>query len=128
MDNRFDNSLNTHAQALLLRSRRATVLATNLANADTPNYLARDVDFRTSLDSALNGGQLAATDPRHLQGQGAAPGALRYRVPIQPAIDGNTVEAHLEKAAFADNAVRYQASLELLNSRIRGLLGAIKGE
>lgn len=127
----LDKALGIHAQALALRARRAEVLAANLANADTPGYKARDLDFA----SVLSGAQgerigLAATVRGHLSGEAAAAGsgALLYRVPLQPSIDGNTVDTQTEYAEFARNALQYQASLSFLNGRIRTLMTAIRGE
>lgn len=124
----FDKALGVHAQALGLRAKRAEVIAANLANADTPNYLARDIDFKAVLASTQGRGNLQATHTGHLQAHGGNSGELLYRLPTQAAIDGNTVDAQEEKAAFADNALRYQASLRLLSGRIQGLLTAIRGE
>lgn len=125
----LDNLLGIHPQALRVRSQRMQIIASNLANADTPGYLARDVDFRDVL-----GGEQAApvrarrTHARHLaDNQGSFENRLGYRVPLQPAMDGNTVDAQFEQTAFADNAVRYQASLMFLNGRIRGISDAITG-
>lgn len=125
----FDQALGVHADALTLRSRRSELLAANLANADTPGYLARDVDFRSVLDSIAEGGDLARTSSAHLDTGGTVsqPDVL-YRVPTQVSLDGNTVEAHVEKAAFADNSLRYQASLRFLGGRLQTLLSAIRGE
>ncbi|HRD48393.1 MAG TPA: flagellar basal body rod protein FlgB [Candidatus Competibacteraceae bacterium] len=125
----FDRALGIHAQALELRSRRTEILAANLANADTPNYKARDLDFAVTL-AELQGAEkpLKATHAAHLQAQGHNSGDLLYRTPTQMALDGNTVEEEQEKADFADNALRYQASLRLLGSRIQGLMSAIRGE
>ncbi len=125
----FDRALSVHAQTLELRSRRAEILAANLANADTPNYQARDLDFAATLARAPGeSGTLKATHAAHLQPAGQNPGGLLYRTPTQMSLDGNTVEPEREKAAFADNALRYQASLRFMSSRIQGLLAAIKGE
>lgn len=125
----FERALNVHAQALELRSRRAEILAANLANADTPNYQARDIDFKAALASLQGRGEaLKATHAAHLQARRAASGELLYRTPTQMAIDGNTVEEEREKAEFADNALRYQASLRLLGNRVQSLLTAIRGE
>jgi flagellar basal-body rod protein FlgB len=135
MANSIDNFLGIHAQALGLESRRAQLLAANLANADTPNFKARDLDFKAALAQA--GGSTAAALPlRATQGAHigtAAAGAdndpaLLYRVPLAPALDGNTVDPQLEQASFAENAVRYQATLTLLNARLRGLMTAITGQ
>ncbi|HRD65775.1 MAG TPA: flagellar basal body rod protein FlgB [Candidatus Competibacter sp.] len=125
----FERALSVHAQTLELRSRRAEILAANLANADTPNYLARDIDFKATL-SGLSGREnaLKVTHAVHMQARGSASGELLYRTPAQMAIDGNTVEEEQEKSAFADNAMRYQASLRLLGNRVQGLLSAIRGE
>lgn len=124
----FERALSVHAQTLELRSRRAEILAANLANADTPNYQARDLDFAATLAQAQGGaGPLQATQAFHLQPAGRN-GELLYRIPTQMSLDGNTVEPEQEKAAFADNALRYQASLRFMSSRIQGLLTAIKGE
>jgi flagellar basal-body rod protein FlgB len=124
----FDNALGIHAQALAWRSKRAEVIAANLANVDTPNYLARDMDFQSALASAQGSDYLKVTYPAHLQTYGSNPGELLYRLPTQPAIDGNTVEEEQEKAAFASNALHYEASLRLLSGRIQELLSAIRGE
>ena len=127
----IDKHFGVHAQAMQLRSQRNEVLATNIANADTPGYKARDLDFNAVLRQTAGGGDsLRVTHTRHMLANGAAPGQapMLYRVPTQPAQDGNTVDVQQEQAAFAENAVRYQASLEFLNSRIRGLITAIKGQ
>lgn len=134
MSNGNDPLFGIHTQALSLWQRRAEVLASNLANADTPGYRARDVDFRSALaaQSGAAGGDLAlaATEPGHL----AAPdsdavtgAALKYRVPLQPSMDGNTVDAQVEQAAYAENSVRYQASLTFITAQIRMLRTAIAG-
>jgi flagellar basal-body rod protein FlgB len=131
----IDSYLGVHARALQLESRRTELLAANLANADTPGFKSRDIDFKTALASAGHPGSgalaMRVTDSRH---QSAAPAAagndptLKYRVPLAPALDGNTVDAQLEQAAFAENAVRYQATLTLLNGRLRSLMTAITGQ
>lgn len=134
MLNRLDDTLNFHAQALRVRDQRQQVLASNIANADTPNYKARDLDFKTALAGALKGAaaggvRLATTAPGHLAGQpGPASGAgLLYRTPAQGSVDGNTVDVDAERAAFADNAVHYEFNLTRLNQQLSGLLTAIKG-
>src|SRR5690606_15560251 len=124
-------------QALHLRHERQRVLAGNIANADTPHYKARDFDFAGELSSAMQSGRAAAhglhlhtTSARHIDaGSQSAPlHELLYRVPAQPSLDGNTVDMDQERVAFADNAVRYQAALTLLNSRIQGLKSAMQPE
>ena len=124
----FDRALGIHAQTLEFRSKRAEVIAANLANVDTPNYLARDMDFQTVLANAQGHGYLKVSHTGHLQPHGSTPQELLYRIPTQPAIDGNTVDEQEEKAAFADNALRYQTSLRLLSNRVQSLLSAIRGD
>jgi flagellar basal-body rod protein FlgB len=129
-----DSALGIHAEALALRARRAELLASNLANADTPGYKAKDVDFQTVLKRQEQGASaptLAVTNAAHISNTSAAGVTttdVKYRVPSQPSLDGNTVDTHLEKATFADNAVRYQTSLVLLNRKIRGLMTALRGD
>lgn len=128
----IDSALGPMPEALILRGKRSELLASNLANADTPNFKARDFDFGAAMNQA-HAGQvaLATTHTNHIpmndaNGTGNAP--TQFRVPNQPSLDGNTVDAQVEQAAFAENAVNYQATLTFLNSRIKGLMGAIKGE
>jgi flagellar basal-body rod protein FlgB len=147
----LDSYLGVHTQALTLEAQRTEVLAANLANADTPNYKARDIDFKAALAAAGNGasaggatggsagigtgsGTLAmtATQPGHLGASADASDAalgtnLKFRVPMAPALDGNTVDTQLEQAAFAENSVRYQATLTFLNARLKELMTAITG-
>jgi flagellar basal-body rod protein FlgB len=103
-----------HATALQLRSQRMMMLASNIANAATPNYKARDLDFSKALDLAQQGG---STD-----------GAISYRVPVQESLDGNTVEMATEQTAFTENALAYRSSLAFLSGRVNTLTRAIKGE
>ena len=131
----LDRQFGIHAPALQFRSERSRVLASNLANADTPNYKARDLDFSRVLAklgkgaSGVPGVDLATTHSRHLRvgSAGGESGPLLYRNPYQPSLDGNTVEADVEQATFARNAVQYQASLMFLTGKIRGLKLAITG-
>ncbi|MEJ2344672.1 MAG: flagellar basal body rod protein FlgB [Gammaproteobacteria bacterium] len=128
----FDTALGNHVAALRIRARRAELLASNLANADTPNYKARDIDFRAALQQAQQGGGLGlVTDnPRQIRtaGQSQPGGEALYRVPSQPALDGNTVDVQVERAAFADNAVRYEATLQFLGGRFKSMIQAITGK
>ena len=128
----FDSALGIHDDALLLRSRRAELLASNIAHADTPNYKARDIDFAAVLDkaSAQQRVTMKTTHTGHLPapGAGLAGGEALYRVPHQASLDGNTVDAQMEHAAFAENTIQYQASLTFLGGRFKGLRGAIRGE
>ncbi len=127
----FDDVFGIHERALVLRSQRAEVLASNLANADTPGFKARDVDFKAMLKSEMNDSvRLRTTSHAHIQAESGPipPAQLLYRVPSQPSLDGNTVDTEQEHAAFGSNAIEYQASLSFINSKISGLRKAIKGE
>ena len=125
----LDNALGIHSQALRFRSARSEVLASNLTNADTPNFKARDLDFREVMNAQSSSDlMLKTTHRRHLNvGSGVQGGELLYRNPYQPSVDGNTVEADVEQANFARNAVQYQASLMFLTGKFRGLRDAITG-
>ncbi len=129
----LDAYIGVHATALKLRSQRTELLAKNLANADTPNYRARDIDFKAAMAQATQSEgtmQLATTSAGHLStaGANAAEPQLKYRVPLAPALDGNTVDPQLEQAAFAENAVHYQSTLTLLSAKFRNLMTAITGQ
>ena len=114
-----DNSLfGIHGAALEVRGARMGILASNIANAATPGYKARDLDFSKALDLASQG---ASTG-------NAIEGAMAYRVPVQPSLDGNTVEMATEQTAFAENALAYRSSLSFLQGRIGTLTRALKGE
>lgn len=126
----FDNALGIHPQALALREKRSEILAANLANADTPDYKAKDLDFKSVLSQTMDKtGRMERTHAGHLSGPQTLLGAdLLYRNPQQPSLDGNTVEAHIEQSKYAENAVQYQASLRFINNRFSGLMSAIRGE
>ncbi len=127
----FDRALGIHADALRVRSSRLELLASNMANADTPHYKARDIDFRAALDNARQdrGVSLTRTHAAHIADGVPASGLdVQYRVPTQPSLDGNTVDPQLENAAFSENAIQYQASLNFLSDRFSGLRKALKGE
>lgn len=127
----FQNALGMHEQALLLRGKRTELLAANIANADTPGYKARDIDFRTVLNNSLGreqGVALRSTHLAHLDAGVSDQPGLSYRVPLQPSPDGNTVDEQIENAAFARNALEHQASFEFLNDRFAGLIKALRGE
>lgn len=136
MIDKLDGALGPFQQALALRVERQQVLANNIANADTPNYQARDFDFAAELAKAAQGSRrggmsLATTNARHLNARLdtlSGERELLYRIPGQPAQDGNTVDMDLERSEFLDNSVRYQASLTILNSRLQGLKTALQSE
>ncbi len=127
----IDEAFGIHEQALKLKARRAEVLAGNIANADTPGYKARDFDFHQMLRQQMpRMDRMQVTQTGHIQAEaGIVPaGQMAYRVPLQPSLDGNSVDTQLEHSAFASNALEYQASLRFLSGNIRKLLTAIKGE
>ncbi|MGZ4959911.1 MAG: flagellar basal body rod protein FlgB [Methylomonas sp.] len=126
----FNNALSIHPQALALREKRSEILAANLANADTPDYKARDLDFKAVLKQTLSGESgLKRTSQGHMDAKNTVLGAeLLYRNPQTPSLDGNTVEAHIEQAKYAENAVQYQASLQFINEDFKGLISAIRGD
>ncbi|MEO6974262.1 MAG: flagellar basal body rod protein FlgB [Gallionella sp.] len=134
MINRLDEALRFQQTALSLRAGRQELLASNIANADTPNYKARDVNFASALQNAL-GGTVAAlpvaqTSPLHLQGnagQNILGAPVMYRKPVQPSADGNTVDMDVERAQFADNALRYEASVKFVSDELKEIQTAIQG-
>jgi flagellar basal-body rod protein FlgB len=121
----MDSIFGIHATALLLRAQRSGVLAANLANADTPGFKARDFDFATVLSTAERSVQRGERRGEPME---VGPARLAYRLPFQDSLDGNTVEADTEMARFSENNIAYQASLMFINSKIRGLRLAIKGQ
>ncbi len=131
----FDQALGVHQYTLGVRNVRSEVLASNIANADTPGYKARDLDFKAALSQAMSNTSqsatnLSRTDQRHIVGGSSIAAAdTLYRVPLQPDTgDGNTVDVQTERTEFLQNALRYQASLEFLNQRITQLSRALKGD
>lgn len=137
MIGKLDEALHFHQSALRLRSERQQVLASNIANADTPNYKARDIDFTSALKQALSqgpaqAGGLARTSPAHIAasaGSTTASGVpLLYRNSAQGSVDGNTVDMDAERNQFADNALRYEASVTFAGGELKKLLAAIQGQ
>ncbi len=127
----IDKAFGVHERALLLKAQRSEVLAANMANADTPNYKARDIDFKAALAQVQSTQHppLKTTHEEHIGSSGSSLGSeLLYRVPEQPSLDGNTVDARVEQAKFTENALQYQASLTFLGGRIQGIRNAIRGE
>jgi flagellar basal-body rod protein FlgB len=127
----IDSALGVSPQVLALRAQRMELLSANLANADTPGFKARDIDFAAAMRAAQGSqGGLTRTHERHMGNDGGAGDNAEplYRMPSQPSLDGNTVETQREHAAFMDNAVRYQASLRFLDGRISSLRTAIRGQ
>jgi flagellar basal-body rod protein FlgB len=145
MISKLDEALRFQSEALRLRGQRQEVIASNLANADTPGYQSVDFKFADALRQAagVQTGQSASTIPApsspaltrtstgHLSaggGKGAYTVQTLYRIPTQASVDGNTVDADAERARFADNAVRYEASLRFLNGQLKTLLSAIQSQ
>ena len=113
-----DELFGIHGTALSLRSQRLSMLASNIANAATPGYKARDIDFGAAMQAAESG----------MDSFGAAGSATRYRIPVMPSENGNTVELSTEQTLFAENAVQYRATLSFLEGRINTIKRALKGE
>ncbi|XBS68380.1 flagellar basal body rod protein FlgB [Acerihabitans sp. KWT182] len=136
MLDKLDAALQFQQEALNLRAQRQDILAANIANADTPGYQARDIDFSSELKKALsqgrdseNGLSLTTTSPRHIAATdpGESFSQLLYRVPDQPALDGNTVDMDRERTAFADNSLQYQTSLTVLGGgQIKNMLAVLQ--
>ena len=128
----FENALGVHEQALLLRSKRTEVLANNIANADTPGYKSRDIDFHKVMQQQFGNGaaaQLQTTASSHISHMPEGDKVtISYRVPNQQSLDGNTVDEQQENAAFARNALEHQASFQFLNGKFTGLIKALRGE
>ncbi|KON80262.1 flagellar basal body rod protein FlgB [Azoarcus sp. PA01] len=134
MKSRLDSALQFHQTALNVQARRQQLLASNIANADTPNYKARDVDFAAALKGAIGARSgplaLSGTSARHLsaeQGTLLEP-HVGYRSEFQASVDGNTVNMDVERAAFAENSLQYEASVTFINSLLRGMQTAINGQ
>lgn len=128
----LDGALGIHQPALEARIKRAEVLANNLANADTPGFKARDIDFGAMMQKAqqdMGGLGMEKTHDGHMDTGSMAPDSeLLYRLPHQPSVDGNTVDAQQEQSRFMRNAMEYQASFEFLNGKVTGLKKAISGQ
>lgn len=129
--NWIDKAFGIHPQAMSVLSQRSSVLAANIANADTPQYLARDIDFKDVLQSQQLKQKVSVdrTSERHINPAGSDGNTnLLYRVPMKEMVNGNSVEAEVEQAAFSDNALRYQTSVTFLDGTVAGLRLAIKGK
>jgi len=131
----IDKAFGIHENAMHLQGRRAQLLSQNLANSDTPGYKAKDIDFKSALKSMNNGNSqatLKTTQSKHIQPQGSFMGVMGaeelYRNPMQPSLDGNTVDPHVEMSQFTENSMRYLMTLRFMSGRINGMLSAIRGE
>ncbi len=134
MSSRIDQMLQFQQTALNLRAVRQELIASNIANADTPNYKAKDIDFANALQGALSGSgqklEVAVTSPLHLAGatgETVMGAPVLYRKPLQPSADGNTVDMDVERAQFADNALRYEASVKFISDEVKDVLSALQG-
>ena len=115
--------------ALSLRAKRNEILASNIANAATPHYKARDIDFNAEIKKNQSSGPIKVTDNQHIPVmRPASPGAIQYRKNINPSLDGNTVELAVEQLQFAQNSMKYQSTLSFLSGKVNTLMSAIKGE
>ena len=131
----FDRALGIHEKALGFRTQRAEVLANNIANADTPNFKARDLQFASVLaeqssQSRRGATSLNRTNSQHIPADGVtlSDASLAYRMPMQASIDQNTVDLQIEQSNYAENSVQFQASFTLLNSKFKGLVSALRGD
>ena len=123
------NHIQVHANALNLRSKRNEILASNIVNAATPNFKARDIDFSKELQAKMDVGPVSTSNTKHFKFySGVGNEGAQFRQSVNPSQDGNTVELHVEQMQFSENVMRYQTSLEFLNRKFNGLLSAIKGE
>lgn len=143
MLNKLDAAFSFHESALRIRSQRQELIAANIANADTPNYKARDIDFKSMMQQALsnssstgatNLSEVSKTSSMHLNGipnhnnSAAGPNEPLFRPIIQGSVDGNSVDMDVERNQFVDNGIRYEASLTMINGQIKKLLSAIQGQ
>ncbi|SHI19232.1 flagellar basal body rod protein FlgB [Pollutimonas bauzanensis] len=134
MIDRIGEDLGFYQKAINLRQHRQEVLAANIANADTPNYKSRDFDFSSALKDAMGEAmrlpdtQLALTSARHIPAKAVTPdpATLLYRQPLQPSMDGNTVDMDVERVQFADNTMHYQTDLTIISSRIKSMMAALQ--
>ncbi|HCH24832.1 MAG TPA: flagellar basal body rod protein FlgB [Oceanospirillaceae bacterium] len=125
----LQNPFGIHAQAFQLREQRSTVLASNIANVDTPNYKARDLDFKSIMEATQSGPMRTNHSQHFTVASSSADGeSIKYRLPHGAALDGNTVEVGTENSLFTENAMRYQATSSFLNSKIKGVMTALRGE
>jgi len=134
MLDRLNEDFRFFQQSLSLRAQRQEVLSSNIANADTPNYKARDFDFKAAMQNAMEGSKrlpdtsLTLTSARHIPAKAVSEGPTQmlYRLPYQPSLDGNTVDMDIERVQFADNTLHYQSTMQLLTGRIRSMMAAIQ--
>ena len=130
----FERAFSIYDDALIMRGKRANVLASNISNADTPNYKARDIDFQSILKQANNQQtsslSMVNTNLDHIKLNSGSNSSvlLKYRNPLHASLDGNTVDSHVEQSKFSQNAIQYQTSFTFLNSSVKGIIKALRGE
>jgi len=121
--------LQIHSAALSLRNKKNEIIASNIANAATPNYKARDLDFNSEMSRHLKSGNLTTTNDKHFSlMRPVSHKGVSFREPLQQSLDGNTVELAVEQMEFSENSIKYSTTLSFLNSKISGLMSAIRGE
>tara|TARA_B100000989_G_C19456302_1_gene434166 strand:- start:734 stop:1123 length:390 start_codon:yes stop_codon:yes gene_type:complete len=129
MTNSIKQQFEVFSKALEIRNRKSEILASNIANAATPNFKAKDITFETELARSLSSGPLNSTNDMHFNvASKGLPGKVQFRQSLNPSMDGNTVELAIEQMEFAENAVRYQTTLSFINGKLQGLMSAIRGE
>ncbi|MFU9135636.1 MULTISPECIES: flagellar basal body rod protein FlgB [unclassified Erwinia] len=137
MLDKLDAALRFNTEALNLRAQRQEILASNIANADTPGYQARDIDFASQMNKVMEQGRaqgsglsLAVTSARHIPAETLQPASmdLMYRIPDQPSMDGNTVDMDRERTQFADNSLKYQTDLTVISSQIKSMMSVLQGQ
>ena len=125
----IENHLSVYSNALNLRGKRNKILASNIANAATPHYKARDIDFETEIKKREKIGDISVNHEKHFALLSKVrPNDMLFREPLNPSLDGNTVELAVEQMEFSENVVRYQTTLQFLSNKINGLMSAIRGE
>jgi flagellar basal-body rod protein FlgB len=124
----FDTAFGLHETALNLRAQRMEVISQNIANADTPGFKARDVDFKNVLNNVQQGGSMRATHANHVRHASSAGADMVYTVPFNTAVDGNTVDISVEHAKYGKAAAEYQATLRFIEGNIAGVRKALRGE
>jgi flagellar basal-body rod protein FlgB len=125
----FNNALGIHPDAMLLRAKRAEILANNLANSDTPGFKSRDMNFQAMLAKETQSGlAMSGTNSAHISGSASRNSDLLFRNPSQPSIDGNTVDTQIEQTIFTRNAMDYNSTFEFVSGSFKGLKSAIRGE
>ena len=125
----IENHLSVYSNALNLRGKRNKILASNIANAATPHFKARDIDFETEIKKREKIGDISVSHEKHFALLSKVrPNDMLFREPLNPSLDGNTVELAVEQMEFSENVVRYQTTLQFLSNKINGLMSAIRGE